>query len=65
MLRGEVQRSTRQRHNLSCCFFDIDDFRAINDEHGYVMGNKVLASMGAALIGTARGFDCVGRFGRR
>ncbi len=63
MLRGEVQRSTRQRHNLSCCFFDIDDFRAINDEHGYVMGNKVLASMGAALIGTARGFDCVGRFG--
>ncbi len=63
MLKGEVQRSTRQGHNLSCCFFDIDGFRSINEEHGHVIGNKVLAATGAALIGSARGFDCVGRFG--
>ena len=63
MLKGEVQRSTRQGHELSCCFFDIDHFKAINDEHGHVMGNRVLASAGEALIESARGFDCVGRFG--
>jgi diguanylate cyclase (GGDEF)-like protein len=63
MLKGEVQRSTRQGHELSCCFFDIDHFKAINDEHGHVMGNKVLASAGEALIDSARAFDCVGRFG--
>jgi diguanylate cyclase len=61
MLRGEVQRSTRQGHSLSCCFLDIDGFQAINEKHGHVTGNKVLASMGRALIGSARGFDCVGR----
>jgi len=63
MLKAEVQRSTRQGHELSCCFLDIDHFKAINDEHGHVMGNKVLASAGKALIESARGFDCVGRFG--
>ena len=63
MMKAEVQRSTRQGHELSCCFFDIDHFKAINDEHGHVMGNRVLASAGEALIQSARGFDCVGRFG--
>jgi diguanylate cyclase (GGDEF)-like protein len=63
MLRGEVQRSTRQGHNLSCCFLDIDGFQTINKEHGHGMGNKVLASVGRALLGSARGFDCVGRLG--
>ena len=63
MLRGEVQRSERQGHQLSCCFFDIDHFKAINDEHGHLQGNRVLASAGEALLSAARGFDCVGRFG--
>ena len=62
MLASEVQRSTRQGHELSCCFLDIDHFKAINDEHGHVTGNRVLASAGAALTRSARGFDCVGRF---
>ena len=63
MLRGEVQRSERQGHQLACCFFDIDHFKAINDEHGHLVGNRVLASTGEALLQAARGFDCVGRFG--
>lgn len=62
-LTAEVHRSTRQDHELSCCFFDIDHFKAINDEHGHVTGNKVLASAGEALLESARAFDCVGRFG--
>ena len=63
MLKGEIQRSTRQGHELSCCFLDIDHFQGINDEHGHVQGNRVLASAGEALIESARAFDCVGRFG--
>jgi diguanylate cyclase (GGDEF)-like protein len=62
MLMGEVQRSTRQGHELSCCFLDIDHFKAINDEHGHLIGNRVLGTAGAALIESARSFDCVGRF---
>ncbi len=63
MLRSEIQRSARQRHKLSCCFFDIDHFKAINDEHGHLMGNRVLTSTGVALRRVARDYDCVGRFG--
>ena len=63
MMIAEVQRSTRQGHDLSCCFLDIDDFKAVNDDHGHLQGNKVLAAAGEALVGSARGFDCVGRFG--
>ena len=63
MLTAEVQRSTRQGHDLSCCFLDMDRFKAINEEHGQIQGNNVLASAGGALIGSARGFDCVGRLG--
>ena len=63
MLANELQRSRRQRHQLACCFFDIDHFKAINDEHGHMQGNKVLASTGDALLRSARGWDCVGRFG--
>ena len=63
MLTSEIQRSTRQGHELSCCFLDIDHFKAINDEHGHDQGDRVLASTGTALIGSARGFDCVGRLG--
>jgi diguanylate cyclase (GGDEF)-like protein len=62
-LTAEVHRSTRQGHELSCCFFDIDHFKSINDEHGHVTGNRVLASAGEALIESARAFDVVGSFG--
>ncbi len=63
MLATELKRSARHQHELSCCFFDLDHFKAINDEHGHVQGNMVLASAGEALLGSARSFDCVGRFG--
>ncbi len=63
MLTAEIQRSTRQGHALSCCFLDIDRFKAINEEHGHLQGDNVLASAGEALVGSARGFDCVGHFG--
>jgi diguanylate cyclase (GGDEF)-like protein len=63
MLRAEVQRSARQGHKLSCCFFDLDHFKAINDVYGHIQGNRVLASAGEALLASARSFDCVGRFG--
>ena len=62
-LTAEVHRSTRQGHELSCCFFDIDHFKSVNDEHGHVTGNRVLASAGQALIESARAFDVVGSFG--
>lgn len=63
MLRAEVERSQRHGHHLSCCFLDIDGFKAINDSAGHLEGNTVLARAGEAIRSAARPYDGVGRFG--
>jgi diguanylate cyclase (GGDEF)-like protein len=63
VLRAEIERSRRSRHRLSCCFIDLDGFKRVNDQRGHLEGNRVLAAVGAALQGSSRVYDSVGRFG--
>jgi len=63
VLRTEVARAQRERHRLSCCFVDLDGFKAINDLHGHLAGNRVLAATGESLRTGLRPYDAVGRFG--
>jgi diguanylate cyclase (GGDEF)-like protein len=63
VLRAEVERSRRRGHRLSCCFLDLDGFKAINERHGHVEGNRVLGIVGRALRNSARPYDGIGRFG--
>jgi diguanylate cyclase (GGDEF)-like protein/PAS domain S-box-containing protein len=44
-------------------FCDIDDFKAINEEHGHEVGDDVLRSVAAAIGNIVRGDDIVARFG--
>ena len=62
-LDNEAKRSRRTRQPLSCLFIDVDHFKAINDEHGHLNGNKVLAQIGETLCGRVRETDTVSRFG--
>jgi diguanylate cyclase (GGDEF)-like protein len=62
-LVGEVLRSQRHGHRLSCCFIDLDGFKSLNDSRGHLEGNRVLAALGGALMETGRRYDAVGRFG--
>lgn len=63
MLEGEVERSRRNSHRLSCCFLDLDDFKAVNEMHGHLKANRVLDVVGTALREAARPYDGIGRFG--
>jgi len=62
-LRREVNRSARAGTPLSCCFVDLDGFKHVNDEHGHLLGNEVLAEVSQALRSGVRSFDTVGRYG--
>lgn len=62
-LNREVSRSTRTLSPLSCCFIDLDGFKSVNDRHGHLHGNEVLAHVGRVLRDGLRSCDTVGRFG--
>lgn len=44
-------------------FIDIDFFKKINDEHGHLVGDKVLSSLAQIIKSKVRGSDFVARYG--
>ena len=42
---------------------DVDDFKNINDTHGHIVGDDVIASVGKVLNKNFKGMDVVGRVG--
>ncbi len=62
-LEEEIARSLRHDHPLSLMLIDVDSFKAVNDTYGHLVGDRVLAAIGAALRTYSRSFDLVGRLG--
>lgn len=63
MLDAEVRRAERFRHPLSLIFIDIDHFKAVNDNHGHLVGSEVLREVGARIKQELRGTDVPTRYG--
>ncbi len=59
----EIQRSLRYRTSVSLIFMDIDYFKQVNDNHGHLVGSKILAEMGQLLLRNLRSVDVVVRYG--
>lgn len=59
----EIQRALRYRLPLSLLMIDLDHFKAINDTHGHVTGDAVLASFAHTVAQQVREVDVVGRLG--
>lgn len=53
----------RNRRPLSVMMADIDHFKAINDNHGHAMGDKVLAAVSKCLAEACRSSDVPARWG--
>ncbi|HWC85664.1 MAG TPA: sensor domain-containing diguanylate cyclase [Solirubrobacteraceae bacterium] len=62
-LEREIRRCERNRGQMSCCFIDLDHFKHVNDRHGHLYGNRVLAEVGEALRHGVRAGDTIGRYG--
>jgi diguanylate cyclase (GGDEF)-like protein/PAS domain S-box-containing protein len=59
----ERERALRSGSPLSLCLFDADHFKNINDNHGHVAGDHVLAAIVQAANGALRKSDVLGRLG--
>jgi two-component system cell cycle response regulator len=63
VLAEEVQRAHRHRRDLALLMLDIDHFKRINDVHGHLAGDRVIAGMSLLLRQRLRSDDKLGRYG--
>ncbi len=62
-LEEEFSRAGRYAAPLSLVFFDIDDFKRINDLYGHTQGDRVLKKIGKLVKSVARESDIPARYG--
>ena len=63
VLDGEIRRARRSKLPLSLIIFDLDNFKQINDRHGHLAGDAVLAAIGSKMKSELRGSDFKCRYG--
>jgi len=60
------QRFTQSRHlqqQLAVVLLDVDDFKAVNDQHGHAVGDRVLVDVAQACMACMRESDLLARYG--
>ena len=62
-IAAETARADRIERPLALAVLDIDRFRALNERHGYPVGDGVLRSLALLLRRRLRRSDVIGRFG--
>jgi diguanylate cyclase (GGDEF)-like protein len=62
-LRQEWQRSERYAVPLSLVFFDLDNFKRLNDTLGHQAGDRALQEFATLVTGGARANDIAARYG--
>jgi diguanylate cyclase (GGDEF)-like protein len=62
-LSNEIRRARRYGSFVSALFFDLDDFKRVNDAHGHLVGSHVLMEMAAVILSSVRDTDSVARYG--
>ena len=63
LFKSEFARIKRYHRDLSIIFFDIDNFKLINDELGHASGDEVLAKLASVVRNNIRLSDHFGRWG--
>lgn len=60
---AELDRAARFGRPLAVLMADLDHFKRVNDAHGHLAGDAVLAAVGRLIQGRLRAYDIAGRFG--
>lgn len=62
-LDAAALEAQRKGGSLAVCRLDLDQFRVVNDVHGAEAGDRILASVAAAMAERLRASDALGRVG--
>ncbi|MEZ4399526.1 MAG: GGDEF domain-containing protein [Kofleriaceae bacterium] len=62
-LDAELRFASRHSAQLAVLMIDVDLFKRVNDERGHLVGDTVLAAVGAVLARAIRNEDVVARYG--
>jgi diguanylate cyclase (GGDEF)-like protein len=62
-LRRALSHARRRGRPLTLVYFDVDEFKQINDTRGHTVGDEVLSTIGEILRGTCRTEDVPCRYG--
>ncbi|MGD2084242.1 MAG: GGDEF domain-containing protein [Chromatiales bacterium] len=62
-LREELKRAHRAHSPIAVVLFDVDHFKRVNDVHGHLMGDQVLAAIVRNAMEESREGDVVIRYG--
>jgi two-component system cell cycle response regulator len=60
-LRREADRSQRENIELALVLLDVDNFKAVNDAYGCLVGDQVLKLLALRMKSVLRYYDCLGR----
>jgi diguanylate cyclase (GGDEF)-like protein len=61
--RRELERSLRVPRPFTVAYFDLDDFKAVNDQLGHSTGDEVLRRVASVIRHNIRGIDLLARLG--
>lgn len=62
-LRRELALAKRRNTNLALAYFDVDNFKEINDQQGHLKGDELLKCIGQAILRCVRETDIACRHG--
>ncbi len=62
-VKKEIVRCNRDKKLLGCLYFDLDNFKPVNDTYGHKVGDEVLIKVAERLTKASRELDLVARIG--
>jgi diguanylate cyclase (GGDEF)-like protein len=62
-MEGQIERRLARTTALTLAIVDIDRFKAVNDEHGHLVGDELLRMFAGELQSASRSTDLIGRWG--
>jgi diguanylate cyclase (GGDEF)-like protein len=63
LMEYEILRLKRESSSFSIAYFDVDNFKQVNDQHGHRKGDELLKSIVTSLTQNLRKTDVVARMG--
>jgi len=62
-MRRILKLASRSSGCIACLMADVDHFKAINDTHGHLEGDRILRTVASTISENVRETDLVGRYG--